>query len=321
MPPKQQPVRLLKFSSDGEKIAMGSHRGQHGVSAADGDIAGKIAIIKSATGEHLRTIDGNFKGFCWIPESPNLIVFTRDGDQTHAMYDVDAGAIVREFEGNYAIGHPHVDTSGRVLTSIGQASIGKSFTVRAWSIESGQVIDEFSLGAILGSGNVRPPIGGLWNATVGPHGHRVAVGQGGDIRIWDTRTKQEVEPRLPKHERTTDTLAFSDDGDRLFAIVGNDRFTLFDITTKQALPGFSGPFGAMAMSPDEKNIVSCGDRLVIWDVESGLPLITLADAVDGDFVAVDWSPDNQRIAAARNDGTVHIWELSTGSSRAFQNSM
>ena len=119
------------------------------MSAADGDTAGKIEIFKSATGEHLRTIDGKFKGFCWIPESPNLVV-TRDEDGTHAMYNVDTGEHVREFAGNFAIGRPHVDSTGKVLTSI-----GKDFTVRAWDVDSGQVINKFSLGQIRGGGNVR----------------------------------------------------------------------------------------------------------------------------------------------------------------------
>ena len=107
----------------------------------------------------------------------------------------------------------------------------------------------------------------------------------------------------------------------MYVTTGRERFGLYDIESSQMIRDFAGPRGAVAISPDEKYIVSCGEGVIIWDVEGGLPLITLSDSTDGDFVAVDWSlgespenssersPRNQRIVAGRTDGTVHIWTL------------
>ena len=294
--------RSLQFSPAGSMIAVGSHRGQHGVSAADKDKAGPVIILDAASGNPVATLQGQFSGFSWMPDGQRIIV-TSEPTRAHEMYNALSGALLRRFAGNSAAARPYAEKTGQKLISF-----GKDFIVRTWNVESGEIEEEFSLGTIRGTGDVVAPIGGLWNAVVGPGGRKVAVAQGGDLRIWDLLARQEM-PRLLKPGRATETLTFSRDGSRIHAIGNEEDFALFDIDSTQALQRFSGPSGALAVSPNEKQVVSAGEGVVVWNIESGLPLLTLSNGDQDDYRSVDWSPDNRRIAAGSDDGTVRIWTL------------
>ena len=240
-----------------------------------------------------------------MPDNQHIIVTRDQGKQTHEMYNVITGEFVREFEGHFAVGRPYIDKTGRVLTSLGKDS-SDGIVVRAWDIESTKLSgDPFILGKLRGGGNIYPPFGGFWTSTVGPRGQRVAVALGEGFRIWDTSTREEI-PRLRARGRTEETLAFTDDGNHIYTTTGK-TFSLCDIGLNQLTTEFVGPTGTVVISPDNKQIVSCGDGVVVWDVEFGIPVITLSDE-DG-FISVDWSPDNRRIAAGQTDGTIQIWTL------------
>ena len=138
-----------------------------------------------------------------------------------------------------------------------------------------------------------------------PTAKRMAVSSGATIKIWDDAS----ENATPDFGRIEDTLEFTEDGSSIYVRTGRDTFTLFDINSNQKISQFDGPSGSVSISPDKSQIVSCGDGVVVWDVEYGIPVLTLSN--DDDFISVDWSPspDNQRIAAGRRDGSVKIWTL------------
>jgi len=70
---------------------------------------------------------------------------------------------------------------------------------------------------------------------------------------------------------------------------------------------------ALAFSPDGKRIVSASydKTLIIWDVETGNVLHTLANHVDAVYT-VAWSPDGKRIASGAGDRTVKLWNADDG---------
>ncbi|MEZ5327969.1 MAG: WD40 repeat domain-containing serine/threonine protein kinase [Verrucomicrobiales bacterium] len=305
LPPQESACHLIRFSPDGRMIAMGSHRGQHGMSAASQEVAGPIRIVESESGDLVKTLEGHFKGFSWMPmtDSRSLIV-TRAETETHEIHNVVTGTVVRHFAESFAIARPFSDRAGEIVTSIGE-----DFTVRKWSARTGDLIDTYRIGRVHGGGDVASPVGGLWNAVVGPRNHYVALAQGWDIRVWDTRAKREVTPQLPSGGRASEAMGFLPNGSRIYAVSDEENFEIFDIQSNQRVRWVTGPFGALDLSPDEQYIVSCGGGLVIWDIENRLPIITLSEAPD--FMSVAWSPDNQRIAAGRADGSVLIWTLPT----------
>ena len=61
---------------------------------------------------------------------------------------------------------------------------------------------------------------------------------------------------------------------------------------------------------NEDQIVS-GDysgKVIVWDVASQEPLITLTDG-EQRIMSVDWSSDGRRIAVGKEDGMIQIWTL------------
>jgi WD40 repeat protein len=242
-----------------------------------------------------------------MPDNEHIMV-TRAQENTHEMYHAWTGNLVRKFDGDFAVSRPYVDDDGQMLTSLGMDSADSVVKIRIWDVGSANLTNEISAGTGFGDGNIRRPDGGFWSAAVGPKGQFVAVAAGGTVSVWDTRTGIRM-PRIRGKGRIEDTLAFNRHGDKVFVTTGADKFALFDIKLQNWIRDFVGPTGHVAISPDDRQIVSSGDGVVVWDVETGLPMISLSGTDSNDFVSVDWCPRNRRIAAGKNDGSVHIWSL------------
>jgi WD40 repeat protein len=306
--PSEKVSQMVRFSPDGSKIAVGSHRGQQELSV--GESPGPVMILDAKSGDQMGTISVPCRGFSWTPDSLQIAVSRADVN-THELYEVSSGELVCEFPGNFAFGKPFVDSTGNKLTSVftnGQNMIA----VRSWDIKTGRLSEPFVRGNYWGPGNVRRPVGGFTCAAIGPQGNRVAIGSGGGVVLWDTRSENNP-LELNFKKRVAETLSFTHDGRHLFVTTGREGFRIVDLETQQAVREIVGPAGEVAISPDKKFIVSSGDGVVIWDIESGIPLITLSKHLE--HISVDWSSnlDNPRIAAGRRDGTVDIWPLITES--------
>ena len=136
-------------------------------------------------------------------------------------------------------------------------------------------------------------------------------------------------------------IAFSPDG-RHFAVAGVGIW-LYDARTYEAVTRFSGehPYtvGHVVFSPDGKLIASCGeldDAIRLWDVETGTILRTFVGNATsqlygtrirkddgttyrctyaswtGHVGQTSFSPDGKLLANGNWDGSVDIWDVSTG---------
>ena len=168
--------------------------------------------------------------------------------------------------------------------------------IRTWDVQSEQLKKEFSFPvpfpvSLLGIGH------SSW-------GQRVATGFDGRIEFWDTETASKTNETVPVPGRNNMVIAFSFDGKRV-AVGSEDVLTLHDNASGRELRRFtSHGHRRIAISPDGTQLMASGSNgpVTIWDVESAQPLITL------DGTALDWSPDNQRIAVGTPDG-LQIWKL------------
>jgi WD40 repeat protein len=79
---------------------------------------------------------------------------------------------------------------------------------------------------------------------------------------------------------------------------------------------------ALAFSADGKYLAGAGgQRVVVWEVESGKTLyeLTAPQLVNGGFIDISWSEDNRRIAAIGHlEGFLALWELEGARLRFFQ---
>ncbi|HUQ32201.1 MAG TPA: TIR domain-containing protein [Pyrinomonadaceae bacterium] len=166
----------------------------------------------------------------------------------------------------------------------------------------------------------------------------------GEIRLWNTATRQLVSQPLTGHSDTVKMLIFSSDGKTLVSSEGQN-IILWNIETRQRLgeiaPGhlydsensFSLPVNSIALSPDGKTLASggCGKRgqrlttvadtydtciegeIRLWDVSTrrmiGQPLSGHKDKI----TSVAFSPDGKTLASASGqaDGTIQLWDVGT----------
>src|SRR5262245_56798653 len=114
---------------------------------------------------------------------------------------------------------------------------------------------------------------GFSNIALSPDAHTIAGRVGHAIRLWDARSGKELRPRL----------------------------------------GHAGPIGSIAVAPDGRSAVSVGwweNDVLHWDLATGRLLGRFAGSKTGGL-DVAFSPDGTRLAAAKGDGTVCVWDVAT----------
>jgi WD40 repeat protein len=115
-----------------------------------------------------------------------------------------------------------------------------------------------------------------------PDGRRIASGSSdGTVEVWNAVT-----------------------GQRILTYRGDTQFVLPAVDTPRAVL-------SIAWSPDGKRIASSGRLIRVWDASTGRDSLTY-EAHSDRVWAVAWSPDGKFIASGSADGTLQIWNATTG---------
>jgi sterol desaturase/sphingolipid hydroxylase (fatty acid hydroxylase superfamily) len=186
------------------------------------------------------------------------------------------------------------------------ASGGEDGTVRLWDGATGR--ERLAL-----LGHTRPVRGvalsadGAW---------LVSAGYDKTVRLWDAQTGESVRV-LTGHTGGILSVAISGDGRRLVSGGADFAARVWDAAAGRAVLVLEGPPAAVlgvAASGDGRRIVAArGREVVVWDAGAGreLTLTGHTDLVYG--VAI--SPDGRRIVSGGCDGTVRLWDGTTGRER------
>jgi WD40 repeat protein len=141
----------------------------------------------------------------------------------------------------------------------------------------------------------------------------------GTVKLWDVATRsllRTITIGSPAH-----SVRFSRDGARLLVGAGRD-VRLFDARSGSQLRAMHGhlePVTQAVFSFDEKRIVSAAgsewrakeNAIRVWDAETGEQLAKVEGHANKIW-AVAMVPGDERVLSASGDGTVKLWELSTG---------
>ncbi|MGA2253760.1 MAG: protein kinase, partial [Thermoguttaceae bacterium] len=167
------------------------------------------------------------------------------------------------------------------------------------------------------------PSGDVKAISWSPDTTRLAVASGPMIEVWDVANGRKVLswPRLTAGQPSiysVPSVAWSPDGSRV-ASAENGAVFVWDAATGKELVALRRSSGEtynhvdpVAWSPDGKHLAWSGDVAIdVWDASTGRTSRRLTGHT-GTVRLVAWSPDSKRLVSASEDGTVRIWDPTTG---------
>lgn len=322
----------LAFSRDGRLLASGGGK--------------TIKIWDVATAREVHTIQGHDDFIEEIAMSPDSSMFASAGrDSAVKIWDLATGRQIHSMSGRAAsVSALAFSSNGRwMATGSGRKFEAGDTAVRVWDVASGQVLHRLAVPGVYGvqtikfnPANDRVASDGdqetvkVWDAATGkelhalggsfrgnifglafsPDGRLLAsAGEYGGVTINDAESGRE----LQRWKHRAKSLVFSPDS-RWIALGLLQQIKLIDVATGaelRTLAPHSSLVQALAVSPDGRLLASqsFGDKVKLWDVNSGREALVLEEGAD----ALAFSPDGRLLATARKlSAEVKLWDVKTG---------
>ncbi|TBU33615.1 WD40-repeat-containing domain protein [Dichomitus squalens] len=136
------------------------------------------------------------------------------------------------------------------------------------------------------------------------------------VRLWETKTFQQLQLLDGAHESNIWFIHFSPDGHWLASGGQDYDCCVWDVssgTLHKVLRGHRGMLYSASFNPGSIRLATASDdhTVRIWDVETGEPTFHLQQHT-GYVSGVEFSPDGSRLLSVSGDRTVKIWDASTG---------
>lgn len=130
------------------------------------------------------------------------------------------------------------------------------------------------------------------------------------IKLWHMRKGQELPLRIG-HRKSVNRIAFSPDGQILVSSGEDKTIKLWQVRDGRKLSTHVHPgSGFFAFSPDGKTIATGNTDIKLWDAGTGKHLQTLSSFLS--VACFAFSPDGQLLATSNLQGTIKLWQVSTG---------
>jgi WD40 repeat protein len=295
-------VRSLSWSPDGRRLA-----------SAATDLT--IRIWDLATKETMATLfghGGSVESVVWSPDGSQLASTGEDGT-------------IKIWEATRRREAVSTRTYDNWVSSLSWSPDGRRLAVAHYQKEF-DVLDTVTHEVITLRGHTDRVTRVAWS----PDGERLATsGHDKSIKIWDANGGRAI-LAMWGHSSLETRLDWSADGRRLASAAhSHDRnVVVWDTATGErilTLPKYDTPVNSVAWGPRGRRLATSNNdgNVRIWNAATGELILRIVTLPTGhrisqseraaDFVSnVVWSPDGRRLACGCADGTIGVWEASTG---------
>jgi WD40 repeat protein len=180
--------------------------------------------------------------------------------------------------------------------------------------------------------NLKLTSDGIHSLAFEPASNRLVAAGGSDVFVLDPITGESVR-KIAGHSATVNAVAWSSDGKRLASGSGDKTARIWNADSGQllhTLTGHTESVRSVAFSPDGRRLATGSGELArpdggrsgglipevpgevrVWDANEGKPVFTLSRR-ESVVSSVGFSPSGDFIAAGHGNGTLKLWDASTG---------
>jgi WD40 repeat protein len=264
----------------------------------------------------LRTFEGNTDRVRSVAFSPcGHYCLSGSDDKTLKLWEVATGRHLRTFEG-------HTDNVYSVAFSPdGRYALSGSSdkTLKLWEVDSGRFLRTF-----------KGHTDWVYSVSFSPCGRYCLSGSRDDtLKLWEVASGRLLRT-FEGHTGDIYSVAFSSDGHYILSGSRDKTLTRWDLSTSECLRTFEGPkqgVDFLSFSPDGRYCLSSyvdnmefplySNTLQLLEVVSGRVsrTCTFEGETNSDYgpvTSVAFSPDGYYCLAGSWDGSLKIWEVSTG---------
>jgi WD40 repeat protein len=134
--------------------------------------------------------------------------------------------------------------------------------------------------------------------------------------LWDAATGIEIQ-RYRGHTKAVHSVAFAPDGQTIITGSHDQTIRFWHRATAQeqrqikAVVYSSDHVNVVAVAPDGNQVLAAGTNLLIWNLATGAPPLSLEGYVNNINYAA-FSPDSRFVLTGSVDQTARLWEVATG---------